>query len=163
MNSELKNYITSTFPQLFDTDPQFKINDGRFPLILFTCRYFITYCDEQNIYADKYPDKYQPCEIPNILSIYDDEEGFLIIRSDTNNPKLLNFLEFIRYISGSTCEISGLLTNNVYVRKNGQNSVINRKFISNTDLYNEIDSDILTSLVQKYFHSPTQTQLEFNF
>lgn len=163
MNTKLQIYIKEQFPFLFTNGIEFSVNDGYFPLILFTCRYITQYCDEQNYLADKFPDSYKKCEIPTIFSITKDDEGFLAIKTDTNNTKLINFIEFIRYISGNTCEISGLLIDNVYTSRKGLPAVINRKYLENTDRYSEINSPELVKLFQSCFNNPIYKQLEFDF
>ena len=125
MNIKLDQYLVKKFPKLYsecgDQEPftlfGFECNDGWFRLILWLSRYLQSYIDQQNKWAEKYPDQYLPVKQIKVKQV---KEKFATLRFyvEGGNERTEAIIAFAEYISGFICESTGR-TDNIGVNKNG--------------------------------------------
>jgi len=125
MNIKLQEYLTKKFPKLYtkcgEQEPftlfGFECDDGWFRLILWLSRYLQHYIDDQNKYAEKYPDKFLPVKQIKVKQV---KEKFSTLRFyvEGGNERTEAIITFAEYISAFICE-STARTDNVGVNKKG--------------------------------------------
>lgn len=125
MNIKLEEYLKNKFPKLYtecgEQEPftlfAFECDDGWFRLILWLSRYLQHYIDDQNKYAEKYPDNYLPVKQIKVKQV---KEKFATLRFyvEGGNERTNAIISFAEYISGFICEFTGK-TDNVGVNKGG--------------------------------------------
>jgi len=165
MNIKLENYLIKKFPKLYtecgEQNPftlfNFECGDGWFRLILWLSRYLQNYIDQQNKWAEKYPDKYLPVKQIKVVQV---KEKFATLRFYTSggNERTEAIISFVEYMSGYVCEETGK-TNNIAVNKKGW---VKTQFIDatkNPKNYNFVDDEELRKLWSKLNDDPNQLNL----
>ena len=153
MNPKLENYLKTTFPKLYTecgeqstfTLVGFECDDGWFRLIYWLSRYLQEYIDQQNEYAQKYPEHYLPVKQIKVLQV---KEKFATLRFYVRdgNERTEAIISFAEYLSGFICESTGK-TNNIAVNKKGWYKT---QYIDNTKNpinYNFVDDEELRKLL----------------
>lgn len=153
MKLELQEYLKNKFPKLYkdcDTDDPFTLfgfecGDGWFRLILWLSRYLQDYIDQQNEWAKKYPDRYQPVKQIKVVQV---KEKFATLRFYVNggNERTESIIAFAEYISGFICELSGK-TDNVGVNKKGWLKTQHIDSTKNSKYYNFVDDSELRKIL----------------
>lgn len=162
MNANLENYLKKKFPKLYTEcgDPEpftlfgFECNDGWFRLILWLSRYLQDYIDQQNEWAQKYPDKYLPVKQIKVVQV---KEKFATLRFYTTggNERTEAVISFVEYISGFICEQSGKM-DNIGVNKKGWHKTQYVDGTKNPKNYNFVDDEELRTLLSKLNDNPNQ-------
>jgi len=160
MKTELELYLKNKFPKLYtdcgDQEPftlfAFECDDGWFRNILWLSRYLQSYIDQQNKWAEKYPDKYKPVEQIKVVQV---KEKFGTLRYYTNggNEHTNTVIGFAEFISGYICEKTGR-TDDVGYNKTGWIKVYHSSLAKSKDFY-YVDDKELREIINK--------QLEFKF
>lgn len=125
MNIKLDEYLKKKFPKLYtecgEQEPftlfSFECNDGWFRLLLWLSRYLQDYIDQQNKWAEKYPEQYLPVKQIKVKQV---KEKFATLRFyvEGGNERTEAIISFAEYISGFICESTGR-TDNIGINKNG--------------------------------------------
>ena len=158
MNIKLQNYLKNKFPKLYTecgeqttfTLVGFECDDGWFRLIYWLSRYLQEYIDQQNEYAQKYPEHYLPVKQIKVLQV---KEKFATLRFYVNggNERTEAIISFAEYLSGLICEFTGK-TDNVVVNKKGWHKTqcldILEKNV-NMDNYFFVDDEELRNLLKE--------------
>ena len=155
MNIKLENYLKENFPKLYtncgDEKPftqfGFECNDGWFRIILWMSRYVQSYIDQQNEFAKKYPDQYQPVDQVKIVQI---KEKFATLRiyTEGGNDRINAIISFVEYISGFICEYSGK-TDDVVFTTTGWNKTTNVEYLKNNANFKYVDSESLRQILSE--------------
>lgn len=154
MRFELENYLTKKFPNLYTdcgeqnllTQFGFECGDGWFRLILWLSRYLQDYIDQQNRWAEKYPDRYLPVKQIKVVQV---KEKFATLRFyvDGGNEHTNAIISFAEYMSGYICERSGR-TDDIVVNSNGWNKTQHISFAEKRDDLNYVDDLELRSILK---------------
>ena len=165
MNIELQNYLIKKFPKLYTECGEnhpftlfgFECNDGWFRLILWLSRYLQDYIDEQNRWAQKYPDKYLPVKQIKVVQV---KEKFATLRFYTSggNERTEAIISFVEYMSGYVCEETGK-TDNIAVNKKGWSKTQHIDGTKNPKHYNFVDDEELRTLLKTLKEDPNQIKL----
>lgn len=167
MKKELEDYLINKFPKLYKecdaNDPftlfGFECGDGWFRLILWTSRYLQEYIDQQNKWAEKYPDKYLPVKQIKVMQV---KEKFATLRFYVHggNERTETIISFAEYISGFICESTGR-TDNIGVNKNGWIKTQHVGNTKNPKNFKMVDDDELRKLLWEVKQEDSN-QLYFN-
>lgn len=161
MNPELDAYLKKKFPKLYTEsgDAQnpftlfgFECNDGWFRIILWLSKYLQSYIDQQNKWAEKYPDQYLPVKQIKVVQVKE-KFGTLRFYTDGGNEHTSTVIRFVEYISGFICETTGK-TDDVGYNKKGWIKVHHNSLAKGKDFY-YIDDVELREIINK--------QMEFKF
>lgn len=162
MRSDLQNYLIKKFPKLYtecsDQHPfkqyGFECDDGWFRLILWLSRYLQDYIDQQNIWAQKYPDKYLPVKQLKVVQV---KEKFATLRfyTEGGNEHTHSIISFAEYMSGFICEETGK-TDNIVINKSGWSKTKHISLVKNKNDIIFVDDEELRSLLS---NDPNQFKL----
>ena len=166
MNAELQNYLIKKFPKIYTecgenhpfTQFGFECNDGWFRVILWLSRYLQDYIDQQNEWAQKYPDKYLPVKQIKALQV---KEKFATLRFYTTggNERTEAIISFAEYMSGYICESTGRL-DNIGVNKKGWYKTQHVDSTKNPKNYTFVDDEELRKLLSDLKDDPKQLKLD---
>jgi hypothetical protein len=155
MTQELQDYLIKKFPKIYTDCPDdssfksygFECGDGWFRLILWLSRYLQQYIDEQNVWANKYPDQYRPVQQIKVVQI---KEKFATLRIYTHggNEHTKSIIGFVEYISGFVCEKSGR-TDDVCYNKNGWMKTMHIDLFDASNCPTHVDDDELRTILSK--------------
>lgn len=155
MHIKLENYLKEKFPKLYTQCGQnepftlygFECSDGWFRIILWMSRYVQSYIDQQNEYALKYPDKYQPVDQLKIVQV---KEKFATLRiyTEGGNDRISGIISFVEYISGFICEKSGK-TDNVVFNTTGWHKTTTVELVKNKENFKYVDDEDLRQILSE--------------
>lgn len=161
MSPELDAYLKKKFPKLYtqSDDSQnpftlfgFECNDGWFRIILWLSKYLQSYIDQQNKWAEKYPDQYLPVKQIKVVQVKE-KFGTLRFYTDGGNEHTNTVISFVEYLSGFICETTGK-TDDVGYNKKGWIKVHHNSLAKSKD-FHYIDDEELREIINK--------QMEFKF
>jgi len=155
MKEEREKYLTNKFPLMYTKDQidgretpyslfGFECGDGWFRIIYWLSKYVQNYIDENNKYAEKFPNQYK--FIPQVKVVQVKEKfGGLRFYYSGGDDKIGEVISFVESISYSICETTGK-TENIGYNTKGWIKTKNVSLRNNNEDFEFIDDEELRKL-----------------
>jgi len=114
MTEEREEYLVKTFPKIYTNCGEnncytlfgFECDDGWFRIIYWLSKYIQNHIDQNNLWAEKYPDQTKPIEQVKALQVKE-KFGTLRFYFSGGDEKISAAVDFVGYISAFICETTG--------------------------------------------------------
>ena len=151
MTKEREEYLVKTFPKIYSDCGEnnsyslfgFECDDGWFRTILWLSKYIQNHIDQNNRWAEKYPDQTKPIEQVKALQVIE-KFGSLRFYYSGGDEKISAVVDFVGYISKFICETTGKNENIGYNSKGWIKT--HHQSLSNEKDFHFIDSEELREL-----------------
>ena len=114
MTEEREEYLVKTFPKIYTncgenncyTLFRFECDDGWFRIIYWLSKYIQNHIDQNNHWAEKYPDQTKPIEQVKALQVKE-KFGTLRFYIDGGDEEVYGMIKMAECMSRNVCEITG--------------------------------------------------------